>query len=327
MRRLESEIRIDVRLQPATAREALLEEARAGLLATPKELSPRWFYDDAGSALFEEITRLEEYYPTRREREILLARAEELVAASGADSLVELGSGTSEKTRVLLDAFFAAGSLRRFCPFDVSEGTLREAAQSIAARYPGIEVHGVVGDFAQHLEALPREGRRMIAFLGGTIGNFKPEFCRRFLETLARGMNDGDTFLLGTDLLKDRARLHAAYNDAAGVTARFNKNVLAVLNRELGAAFDPDTFEHEARFDEEAQWIEMLLRSRIDQDIAIPALGTRVSFRAGEAMRTEVSTKFTKARVESLLASAGLSPVSWFTDAAGDFALSLWRKR
>lgn len=314
---------IDVHIEPADFADALRADAYRGLTSSPKELPPKWFYDDRGSELFDQITRLPEYYPTRTERAILIARSDEIARATGADTLVELGSGTSEKTRLLLDALRSAGTLTRFVPFDVSETTLREAAEAIGAEYPGVAVHAVAGDFERHLDLLPRGGRRLIAFLGGTIGNLLPDSRARFLGEIASGLGRDDAFLLGTDLVKDPARLVAAYDDAAGVTAEFNRNVLRVINRELGADFDPARFEHVARYDSENEWIEMLLRSTEAQVITIPALDLVVPFGAGEEMRTEVSAKFRRAGVERELGTAGLRLVEWWTDPAGDFALSL----
>ena len=314
---------VDVHLGPGDLRDALEADARAGLTSTPKELPPKWFYDERGSRLFDEITRLPEYYPTRREREILEARATDIATHSGADTLVELGSGTSEKTRLLLAAYEARGTLRRFVPFDVSEPVLREAAAAVAAEHPGIDVHAVVGDFERHLGTLPAEGRRTIAFLGGTIGNLTPDGRASFLKELAAGMAPGDSLLLGTDLVKDVARLEAAYDDAAGVTAEFNRNVLHVLNRELGADFEPDRFAHVARWDGDRDWIEMRLRCLDACTVRIAGLALDVRFAAGEEMRTEISAKFRPEGVEAELAAAGLQLADWWTDAAGDFGLSL----
>lgn len=315
--------RIDVWLRPEDLRASLRAEVRAGLTASPRELSPKWLYDARGSELFEQITRLPEYYPTRREREILTARSRAIAEYAQADTLIELGSGFSTKTRLLLDALRDTGRLRRFVPFDVSESALRVAADQLADEYPEVALHGVVGDFERHLNRLPRGGRRLIAFLGGTIGNFKPAERARFLAAIAEGMREGDLFLLGTDLIKDEARLNLAYNDPAGVTAAFNLNVLAVLNRELGANFDLDGFTHLARFDREASWIEMLLCSSRRQTVEIPTLDLSLEFAAGEQMRTEVSAKFQPQQVGAELAGAGLELVDWWTDSAGDFALSL----
>ncbi|MGH9039467.1 MAG: L-histidine N(alpha)-methyltransferase [Acidimicrobiia bacterium] len=302
---------------------ALRADVATGLTSTPKELPSKWFYDEEGSALFDAITRLEEYYPTRRERAILGARAAEVAELTGAEMLIELGSGTSEKTRLLLDALRAAGTLRTFVPFDVDAATMEGAAVAVAAEYPGIEVHPVVGDFEGDMAGLPAAGRRLMAFLGSTIGNLGPEARAGFLKTIGTVLQPGDTFLLGVDLVKDVARLEAAYDDAAGVTAGFNKNVLSVLNRELGADFDPRQFHHVARFDTEAEWIEMLLRSQVDQVVTIGALDLSVAFRAGEEMRTEISAKFRPQGIEAELTAAGLSPLRFWTDPAGDFGLSL----
>ena len=316
-------VTVDVHMRPGDASRALREEALVGLCGSPKELSPRWLYDERGSQLFDDITRLPEYYPTRREREILAARAPEIAQLSGADTLIELGSGTSEKTRLLLDALRAHGTLSRFVPFDVSEAFLRRAASTLALEYPGLSVHAVVGDFEQHLRHLPRGGRRLVAFLGGTVGNFKPAQRERFLREVASGLQPGDGLLLGTDLLKCRQRLFDAYNDSAGVTAEFNRNVLRVLNHELGADFEPGAFEHLAPFDEEQGWIEMRLISRRAQVVRLPVLERFARFDEGEVLRTEVSCKFRPEQVEAELTAAGLSLAGWWTDASGDFALWL----
>ncbi len=320
-------VTVEVHVRPGDARRALREEALVGLCGSPKELSPRWLYDERGSQLFDDITRLPEYYPTRREREILQAHAADIAALSGADTLIELGSGTSEKTRLLLEALGERGALRPFMPFDVSEAFLRRAAAALAREYPELCVHAVVGDFEHHLGQLPRGGRRLVAFLGGTIGNFKPAQRARFFRELSQGLEPGDGLLLGTDLLKCRERLFAAYNDSAGVTAEFNRNVLRVLNHELGADFDPTAFEHLAPFDEENGWIEMRLISRRAQVVRLPVLERLAHFEAGEVLRTEVSCKFRPAQVEAELTAAGLHLAAWWTDASGDFALSLSLKR
>jgi L-histidine N-alpha-methyltransferase len=302
---------------------ALRADVLAGLTTTPKSLPPRWFYDERGSALFDEITRLPEYYPTRVERALLEAHARQIAVTAGADILVELGSGTSEKTRLLLDALRAAGGLRRFVPVDVDPSVLCAAADSVIADYPGIEVRPVVGDFTRHLTELPRSGRRLVAFLGSTIGNLEPGPRAEFLAELAGTLHPGDSFLLGTDLVKDPARLVRAYDDAAGVTAAFNRNVLTVIDRELGADFDPGSFDHVAVWDADREWIEMRLRSRIDQRVRVPALALEVPFTAGEEMRTEVSAKFHRTGVAAELAAAGMSMTHWWSDPAGDFGISL----
>jgi L-histidine N-alpha-methyltransferase len=318
-----STITVDVLLTAADLAEALRADVRDGLSSTPRELPPKWFYDDHGCDLFDQITRLPEYYPTETERGILRAEADAIVATSTADTLVELGSGTSDKTRTLLDAFQRAGTLRRFIPFEVNEATVRAASDQIAAAYPGIAVHAVVGDFERHLAAIPQEGRRMVAFLGSTIGNFAPHERKQFLSEVADNLRPGDSLLLGTDLVKDIARLEAAYDDRQGVTAEFNRNVLAVMNRELGADFAVDRFEHVAFFDRDEEWIEMRLRSLDPRRVTIADLGLVLDFAAGEEVRTEISAKFRREKVESELASAGLRLDRWMTDPAGDFALSL----
>ena len=317
---------LDRRLPPGYLEEALRADALSGLMSEPKSLPPKWFYDAQGSALFEKITALREYYPTRAEREILHATAAGIAGQTRARTLVELGSGSSEKTRLLLDALRAAGTLRGYVPVDVSEPALVAAGTALSAEYPGLDVRAVVSDFTEHL-GLPDDGDapapRLIAFLGSTIGNLVPTERASFLARLRAGLRPGDFFLLGTDLVKDPATLVAAYDDCSGVTAAFNKNVLAVLNTELGADFDLDAFEHVAAWDAEAEWIEMRLRSLADQVVHLPAIGLGVRFAAGEEMRTEISAKFRRAGVESELAAAGFAMRSWWTDSAGQFGLSL----
>jgi len=320
-------VRVDVHIGPGDIDAALRDDVTSGLTATPKELPPKWFYDERGSELFDEITRLREYYPTRTERSILRERADEIATVCEADTLVELGSGTSEKTRLLLGALTGAGCLQRFAPFDVSEATLCSAADAIAREIPGLEVHAVVGDFERHLDRLPNGGTRLIAFLGGTIGNLEPAGRARFFGDLAAGMAPGDMLLLGTDLVKHAGRLEAAYDDLAGVTAEFNRNVLHVLNRELGADFDPDSFGHVARWDPYNERIEMRLRAHGEQPVHLAALDLEVHFADGEEMRTEISCKFRREGVERELARAGLDLTHWWTDPAGDFALSLSCRR
>ncbi|WP_018603426.1 L-histidine N(alpha)-methyltransferase [Mycobacterium sp. 155] len=306
-----------------SAAQALRRDVRQGLTQTPKSLPPKWFYDAVGSDLFDQITRLPEYYPTRTEARILRAHSAEITAAAGADTLVELGSGTSEKTRMLLDAMRDGGLLRRFIPFDVDAGVLRAAGKAIGREYPEVEIHGVCGDFEEHLGKIPQVGRRLVIFLGSTIGNLTPGPRAEFLDTLADTLQPGDSLLLGTDLVKDTARLVRAYDDSAGVTAEFNRNVLAVVNRELGADFDPAAFEHVARWNGDEERIEMWLRSRDAQRVRVSALGLDVTFAAGEEMLTEVSYKFRPDGVTAELTKAGLRQTHWWTDGAGDFGLSL----
>lgn len=317
---------VTVHLPPDAMERALRAEVAEGLSSQPKELSPKWLYDDRGCELFDQITRLPEYYPTRAERSILAAHARDIVERSGADTLIELGSGTSDKTRLLLDALRDARRLEAFIAFDVAEATLRDAVAKISADYPGARVQGVVGDFNEHLAELPSGGTRLVAFLGGTIGNLHPQERAAFLGSLRDALEPGDTLLLGTDLVKDRSRLVAAYDDDAGVTAAFNKNLLHVLNRELGADFDPDGFDHVARFDEDGSFIEMRLRARDEQRVVVRDLEMTVRFDAGEDLRTEISTKFQPARVRAELSAAGLAPVAHWTDTDGDFALWLARR-
>lgn len=314
---------VDVHLASADRRAALERDVRTGMAATPKQLSPVWFYDDRGSELFDEITRLPEYYLTAAEREILERHAHDIVQTAKADTLVELGSGTSEKTRLLLDAMQDTGCLQRFVPLDVSEETLRGAAASIGAEYPGTQVRAVVGDLHHHLDQVPRDGRRLVAFLGSTIGNLTPERRRRFLVDLDASMRFDEHVLVGTDLVKDHSVLLAAYDDAAGVTAEFNRNLLRVLNRELGADFDPDAFEHVARWDAAEHWIEMRLRARSPQRVRFAALELEVSFAAGEEMRTEISAKFTPERVRAELWDAGFVTDQQWSDGARRFMLTL----
>lgn len=317
-----SSVTVDVRLGANAWNDGLRADALAGLTATPKVLSPTWLYDDVGSALYDEITRVDEYYPARTELTILDRHADDLVAAADADTLVELGSGTSHKTRRLLDAMRRRGALRGYVPIDASEATVREAAAAIAAEY-GIAVHAVVGDFRHHLDAVPKAGTRLFAFLGGTIGNFEPIDRRRLLERIVTEMDPGDTFVVGTDLLKDRGRLVRAYDDAAGVTAAFNKNVLRVLNREFDGTFEVADFDHVALFDEQHRWIEMRLRARRDHDVRLPGLGLQLHFDEGEELRTEISAKFALGQIDAELGDAGLVVTGRWTDVAGDFALTL----
>jgi L-histidine Nalpha-methyltransferase len=319
-------IAIDVHLD-ADAAAAMASDVREGLTASPKELSPKYFYDERGSQLFEQITELHEYYPTRREREILTGRSAEILAAAGSPgTLVELGSGSASKTRHLLDAMRDAGCLRTYVPVDISEEITQETARVLVDEYPGLEVRGLVCDFEVDLERIHSDGSpRLIAFLGGTIGNLYPGERREFLTRIAGLFGPGDHILLGTDLVKERARLEAAYDDAAGVTAEFNKNVLAVLNRELGADFDLDAFEHVARYDAREERMDIRLRSLVEQTVQLADLDLSVEFAAGEEMRTEISAKFTRERLECVYTESGLELCGWFTDAAGDYALSLAR--
>ena len=316
---------IDIRLTADHAARALRRDAAAGLGSDPKWLPPKWFYDARGSALFESITRLAEYYPTRAERAVLETHAAELAERTAAHSLVELGSGSSEKTRLLLSALREHGTLEDFVPLDVSESALREAVQAIVADYPGLRVHGVVGDFTQPLGDLPGEPPRLVAFLGGTIGNLLPGERHDFLTGVRTVLRDGEWLLLGTDLVKDPETLVRAYDDAAGVTAQFNRNVLHVLNRELGADFPVDDFAHVARWDADREWVEMRLRAGHPMRVAVPAIDLVVDLCEGEEILTEVSAKFRREGVRAELERAGFDLDRWWTDEAGRFAVSLAR--
>ncbi|MEV6247614.1 L-histidine N(alpha)-methyltransferase [Streptomyces sp. NPDC051742] len=308
-------------LAPDAAGADLRADVLHGLTRSPKELPPKWFYDARGSELFEEITRLPEYYPTRAEREILKERAPEIASVTGARTLVELGSGSSEKTRFLIDALLPG--LDAYVPVDVSESALTGAAESLLAERPELHVHALVADFTRGLALPGTPGPRLVAFLGGTIGNLLPVERLTFLRSVRAMLTPGDALLLGTDLVKDEATLVAAYDDSSGVTAAFNKNVLSVIDRELGADFDPDAFDHVAVWDREREWIEMRLRARRALTVKIPEMDLVVPFAAGEEMRTEVSAKFRQAGVRADLAEAGLELERWWTDSEGRFALSL----
>ena len=299
---------------------ALLADVSHGLLAVPKTLPPKWLYDAYGSALFERITQLPEYYPTRAEQEILVARAAEIAAVTRARELVELGSGSSYKARRLLAAFPRAAC---YVPVDVSESALQEAGETLVRAYPQLAVHALVADFTSGLSLPTSADGRLVAFLGGTIGNLLPRQRADFLTMVRAQLLPGDFLLLGVDLVKDPKTLVAAYDDAAQITSAFNKNVLTVVNRELGADFDLARFEHVARWDAEREWMEMRLRSRCAQSVKISALDVEVDFAAGEEMRTEVSAKFRRPGVEAELHAAGLHMVRWWTDPQGRFALCL----
>lgn len=322
------EIVIDDHLD-ATHERGLAEDVLDGLTRPFKELPPKHFYDRRGCELFDRITELPEYYPTRAERAILESQATAIVTRTGAAELVELGSGSATKTRVLLDAMWSRPRpprLRRYVPFDVAPTVVRATAEALVAEYPGLHVHGVIGDFERHLARVPAVipgAPRIVALLGGTIGNFPPGSRRRLLREIASLLGPDDRLLLGTDLVKDPAVLEAAYDDPAGVTADFNRNVLRVLNRELDADFPLADFEHVAFFDRRHEWIEMRLRARRACEVRIAALGLRVTLAAGEEIRTEISAKFTRERLAADYAAAGLELAGWYTDPQERFALSL----
>jgi L-histidine N-alpha-methyltransferase len=303
----------------------LREDVRVGLTAEAKWLPPRWFYDARGSDLFEEITRLPEYYPTRAERSILAAHADDIARITGAKTLIELGSGSSDKTRLLLDAFTRYGGLGTFVPLDVSVSALRQSTAQIAADYPGLRVRGIVADFTHQLDRLPTGGKRLVAFLGGTIGNLLPDERAAFLRTMRGALEAGDWLLIGTDLVKDPRIIVPAYDDSAGTTAEFNRNVLRVVNRELGADFDPEAFDHVAVWDAEREWIEMRLRARRPQRVHV--LDLRVTFAEGEELRTEISAKFRRESMEAELTAAGFGSRAYWTDADALFAVTLAQAR
>ncbi|MGC0328210.1 L-histidine N-alpha-methyltransferase [Streptomyces sp. SAI-170] len=318
-----SQFRLTRLLAEDATEAALRADVLGGLTAHPKTLPPKWFYDAHGSDLFEQITDLPEYYPTRAEREILLDRSDEIAAALPARTLVELGSGSSDKTRHLLSALTSLGTLETYVPVDVSESALAQAGKALVEEFPGLDVHALIADFTAEMALPDTPGPRLLAFLGGTIGNLLPAERAEFLASVRAMLSPGDALLLGTDLVKDEQTLVRAYDDAAGVTAAFNKNVLTVVNRELGADFDPAAFDHVALWDTEREWIEMRLRARSEQTVKIPALDLAVDFAAGEELRTEVSAKFRRDGVRTELAAAGLELSHWWTDAQGRFALSL----
>jgi L-histidine N-alpha-methyltransferase len=321
----EPRIRIDDRLD-GSAGGGLAAEVRAGLGRDGlRELPPKLFYDAHGSELFDRITRLPEYYPTRCERSILNRHAPEIVAAARAEELVELGSGSASKTRALLFAMAGAGSLRRYVPVDVSAEPVQRSAEELVEVFPGLSVHGLIGDFGRDLVHLPDGERRLFAFLGGTIGNLLPDDRVEFLAGLRASMGPDDRLLLGTDLVKDPDVLEAAYDDAAGVTAEFNRNALRVVNRELDAGFDVERWEHRAFWDPAEEWVELRLRSLDDVVVPVPGAGIDAPFAAGDEIRTEISAKFTPARVERELGEAGLAVERFWTDPAGWFGLSLSR--
>jgi len=323
-----ADIRIDSYLSELDER-CLAYDVLDGLTRPFKELPPKHFYDARGSELFELICELPEYYPARTEREILATRADEIVRQTRAGELVELGSGSSEKARILLSAMSRAGSLRRYIPLDVSECVVARAAQQLVDEFAGLEVHGVIGDFERHLGRVPGSdgAPRIVALLGGTIGNFPPGTRRRLLREIGALLRAGDFLLLGTDLVKDPAVIEAAYDDGGGVTAEFNRNILRVINRELGADFSPDGFDHVAFFDRRHEWVEMRLRARRPCTVLIADLALRVEFAAGEELRTEISAKFTRSRVEADLAASGLMLDRWYTDRDEQFAMSLATRR
>ena len=320
------EIRIDSWLTAADER-CLANDVLDGLTRPFKELPPKHFYDTRGSELFERICKLPEYYPTRTEKQILEERAGEIVTRTGAGELVELGSGAADKARILLEAMSDAGTLRRYVPLDVSQQVVEDAARQLVERYDELQVHGVIGDFQRHLDRVPSPdgAPRIVALLGGTIGNFPPGTRRNLLRDITALLGPRDRLLIGTDLVKEPSVIEAAYDDDSGITAEFNRNVLHVINRELDADFRPEAFDHVAFFDRRHEWIEMRLRAKRPCSVLIGDLDLRVEFAAGEELRTEISAKFTRARVEADFAAAGLELEQWYTDPNDLFALSVGR--
>lgn len=319
----EPRVTIDVLMDDADRRAELYDATFWSLRATPPELPAVWLYDERGSQLFDEITRLPEYYPTNAEREILMAHAAEIAALTSGRTLVELGAGTSEKTRLLLDALSAGGTLERFVPLDVSEEVLRASAEAIAERYPAISVHGIVGDFERHLSAVPPGESRVIAFLGSTVGNLYPARRARLFEAIAAALAPGDSFLLGVDLVKDPAVIERAYNDSRGVTEQFVRNALTCANRELKADFEQERLAYEATWDAEREWVEIGFRAVERQTVHLTELEVELELAAGERLRIEVSTKFRREGIEAELATAGLRPSGWWSDAGSRFAVVL----
>ncbi len=299
---------------------------KAGLLANPRTLPSKLFYDERGSTLFEQICELPEYYQTRTEHQLLIRWADEIVALNGAEELVELGSGAATKTRVLLNAMAKTDRLRYFVPFDVDEAIVRRVSEELVQEYPGLQIHGVVGDFLVHLEHIPEGGKRLVVILGGTIGNLPPKAAEDFLTTVNTEMASGDFFLLGVQLITDIRRLEAAYNDQQGITAKFNKNILRVLRNQLDAQCDSDNFDHVARYNPEEHRIEMWLRSSRDQTIDIPDLNLSIPLKQDEEIRTELSTKYDRPLTENLLATSGFELVKWYNDPEQLIGLALARK-
>ncbi len=322
----ESTVTVDVRIPEDWLQGEMREDIRRAFANQPIVFPPRWLYDDHGSDLFDQITRLDDYYPTEAERAILAAKADEIAAITGADTIVELGSGTSDKTRTLLDAFHRRGQLERFTPLDVSEATLLDAADSLAERYDGLRVHALVGDFTRHLAHLPADGRRLIAFLGSTVGNFYVEERHAFLGALADQLVEGEWLLLGVDLMKSVDRIMAAYHDREGLTARFIKNSLTVLNRSLGADFDADAFDYTPLWDGHEERVDLRLRSLTPQQVRIGALDVELWLGEGEEIRVEISTKFRPEKLTAELSDVGMAVETVWTDDPGDFGLILARR-
>jgi len=323
--RIDTSITIDI---PLTGEDPELVNTQItrGLLGFPKTLPSKLFYDERGSTLFEQICGLPEYYQTRTEHQLLNQWADEIITLSEAEELVELGSGAATKTRVLLGAMAKANQLKHYVPFDVDESIVRRVSEELVQEFPGLRVHGVVGDFLVHLAHIPEGGKRLVVILGGTIGNLIPSAAKDFLTAVNMEMASGDYFLLGVQLITDRRRLEAAYNDAQGITAKFNKNIIRVLRNTLGAESDPESYDHVARYNEEAHRIEMWLRSRQDQNLNIPDLNLSITLKKGEEIRTEISTKYDQPLAEDILGSSGFEMMKWYTDPDNLIGLALAQK-
>lgn len=323
---LTDNIRIDEYAPVADHRAALAEDVRRGLSLELKELPPKYFYDELGSDLFEKICDLPEYYQTRTERSIIERIAGELVACYRPRTLVEFGSGSSVKTRLLLTAMEEAGTLSRYVPIDISREMLVATAESLVREYPELKVDAVIGDFNDGLPEMEGEGPSLVIFLGSTIGNFRHHEALAFLRKVSAHMREDDLFLLGVDLVKEPATLNAAYNDSAGVSAEFNLNVLRVINRQLGGRFDLATFAHYAFYNPGESQIEMHLASLVDQTVRIDDLDMTVDFHRGETILTEISRKFTRQSAERLLTDSGFIPLDFYTDPSRLFGLCLARR-
>ncbi|MDX1389406.1 MAG: L-histidine N(alpha)-methyltransferase [Acidobacteriota bacterium] len=322
-----SRVAIDIFVDEAGALATMADDVRRGLTSTPKRLSPKYFYDERGSWLFERITRLPEYYLTRAERSLLKDFAAEIASIVEPRELVELGPGSASKTHTLIEASRSSGRLERYLPVDVSSAMVEHLAERLLSQYDWLDLHAVVGDFERHLDRVPPGSHRLVAFLGSTIGNLEPDQTRAFLGHVHRMVGENGYFLLGTDLVKNRSVLEAAYNDDQGVTADFNRNVLRVINRHLDANFDPEAFDHVAFYNADREQVEIYLRSRSAQTVRLETLDLDVSFDRCERMCTEISRKYTRKSVEAMLAEAGLELTHWFTDPGKSFALSLSRRR
>ncbi len=318
----ESRIRIG---EANNHQDSIAADVIEGLTSRPKYLRPKYFYDKNGSRLFERICELPEYYQTRTERKILGNISDQLIAKYEPTTLIEYGAGAATKTRLLLDAMQRAGTLHYIVPIDVSGKFLEESARNLAAMYPDAEIHGLIGDFIEPIDLPYDPEPRLIIFLGSTIGNLTDEEADRFLRFITDQMTGNDLFLLGTDLVKDVQVLEDAYNDSQGITAEFNRNILRNINRELRGTFDPGKFRHHAFYNADEAQIEIHLVANEEHSVLLEDIELTVDFQEGESIRTEISCKYTRERVEHILQSAGLTMTEWFTDEHEYFALSVSR--